>query len=140
MNCEAFSLGLRVITASIPYMKKLGEDEIKGLWFLLDDQIKRDVPDEAWLWAVKIRLTERDANKDQPIHWQVLRHLYRIENGSPNLRWGLKPDLSERISFCCTYEDIDRRAFDMAHHKQQLAELRAQEEGGSNPILDDLSQ
>jgi hypothetical protein len=137
MNCEAFSLGLRVITGSIPYMKKLGEDEIKGLWFLLDDQVKRDVSDEAWLWAVKIRLTERDANKDQPIHWQVLRHLYRIENGSPNIRWGLKPDLSERISLCCTYEDIDRRAFDIGHHQQMLAQAR--DDGPiANPALEGL--
>ena len=139
MNCESFSLGLRVITGSIPYMKKLGEDEIKGLWFLLDDQVKRDVSDEAWLWAVKIRLSEREADKSQPIHWQVLRHLYRIENGSPNIRWGLKPDLSERISLCCTYEDIDRRAFDIGHHQQMLAQSRA-EKSGSNPIINDLLQ
>ena len=137
MNCESFSLGLRVITGSIPYMKKLGEDEIKGLWFLLDDQVKRDVSDEAWLWAVKIRLSEREADKSQPIHWQVLRHLYRIENGSPNIRWGLKPDLSERISLCCTYEDIDRRAFDIGHHQQMLAQLR--DDGPTtNPALDGL--
>ena len=137
MNCEAFSLGLRVITGSIPYMKKLGEDEIKGLWFLLDDQVKRDVSDEAWLWAVKIRLSEREADKSQPIHWQVLRHLYRVENGSPNIRWGLKPDLSERISLCCTYEDIDRRAFDIGHHQQMLAQSR--DDGPTtNPALEDL--
>ena len=121
MKEEAFSLGLRVITASIPYMKKLGEDEIKGLWFLLDDQIKRDVPDEAWLWAVKIRLSERSADKDQPITWQVLRHLYRLENGTPNFRWGLKEDLKERISLCSTYADIDRRAFDIGHDQKMLA-------------------
>ena len=137
MKEEAFSLGLRVITASIPYMKKLGEDEIKGLWFLLDDQIKRDVPDEAWLWAVKIRLSERSADKDQPITWQVLRHLYRLENGTPNIRWGLKEDLKDRISLCCTYEDIDRRAFDIGHHQQMLAQAR--DDGPTtNPALDGL--
>jgi hypothetical protein len=137
MRQASFSLGLRVITASIPYMKKLGEDEIKGLWLLLDDRIKQDVSDEAWLWAVKIRLTERGADKDQPITWQVLRHLYRLENGAPNIRWGLKEDISDRIALCCTYEDIDRRAFDIGHHQQMLAAQR-EEEAGSNPMLEGL--
>ena len=108
MTPEAFSIGLRTLSTATPYMRTLTEDEVKCLWMLLDQSVKETVPDRAWFWAIKIRMSERSQDQELPIHYQVLRHVFRCENGQPNFRWGLKADLAQRIELCSTHAEVER--------------------------------
>ena len=50
-----------------------------------------------WAYAVGRRMNEEEAPKELAIHLQVLRHVYRCENGKPNLNWGLKPEVEQKL-------------------------------------------
>ena len=98
MNIQAFAAGLRALSAALPYQQKVDDDVAKFLWLSLDQQIKDEVTDEMWSYAVGRRLSEEDPPKEMAIHLSVLRHVYRCENGRPNLKWGLKPQMTEIVS------------------------------------------
>jgi hypothetical protein len=89
-------------------MRTITEDELKCLWMLLDETVRDGVTDEQWFWAIKIRMSERSEDQQLPIHYQVLRHLFRLENGQPNFQWGLKADLAERMSLCSTHAEVQK--------------------------------
>lgn len=108
MRSSSFSLGLRTLSTVTPYMRTLTEDEIKCLWMLLDPEVREGVSDEVWFWAIKIRMSEQSKDQELPIHYQVLRHVFRCENGQPNFRWGLKADLEKRMALCSTHSELER--------------------------------
>ena len=94
MNCQSFSAGLRALTVALPYAKKISQDEVDFLWLTLDHKVRTEVTDQMWVTAVKKRLEEENPPRELAIHSQVLRHVYRCENGHPNFSWGLKPDFA----------------------------------------------
>ena len=98
MHIQAFTAGLRALSAALPYAKKIDDDVAKFLWLTLDQQIKDEVTNEMWAYAVGRRIHEEDAPKEMAIHLSALRHVYRCENGRPNLAWGIKPQLMEVMS------------------------------------------
>ena len=98
MNIKAFVAGLKALTGALPYQKKLDDDTAKFIWLTLDQQIKDEVTDEMWAYAVGRRLAEEEPPKEMAIHLSALRHIYRCENGRPNLTWGLKPQLTQIMS------------------------------------------
>jgi hypothetical protein len=89
-------------------MRTLSEDELMCLWALLDPAVRDGVSDDAWFWAIKIRMSERSQDQELPIHYQVLRHVFRCENGQPNFQWGLKADLANRMKLCSTHAEVER--------------------------------
>lgn len=48
-------------------------------------------------YAAAQLLLDPDPPKELPVHLALLRYLYRLENGTPNFRWGLKGDLEQRM-------------------------------------------
>ena len=97
MQAKTFVTGLRALSAILPYSKKIQDDEAQFLWLALDQQVKTQVSDEMWAYAVGRRMNEEEAPKELAIHLQVLRHVYRCENGKPNLNWGLKPEVEQKL-------------------------------------------
>ena len=93
MNIQAFAAGLKALSSALPYGKKIDDDVAKFIWLTLDQQVKDEVSDEMWAYAVGRRLAEEEPPKEMAIHLSALRHVYRCENGRPNLKWGLKPQL-----------------------------------------------
>lgn len=98
MQAKAFITGLRALTVVFPYSKRIDDEIAQFIWLSLDQKIKDDVTDEMWAYAVGRRISEEDAPKDMAIHLSALRHVYRCENGRPNLEWGLKPQLDRIMS------------------------------------------
>lgn len=98
MQAKTFITGLRALSAVLPYAKKIHDDEAQFIWLSLDQRIKDEVTDEMWAYAVGRRLHEEEAPKEMAIHLSALRHVYRCENGRPNLAWGIKPQLMEVMS------------------------------------------
>ena len=98
MDAKVFTLGLRAITSVTQYAKKIDDDSANFIWLTLDQQVKQEVTDEMWVWAVKKTMeTWNNVDHDPPLHIIVLSKLYRECNGMPEFDWGLKPDLNDRM-------------------------------------------
>ena len=98
MKSDTFQRVLRAASALNPYGKKLTDDDLLITWMTLAPRVQQDVTDEMWLFALQQHRMDPAPDKDLPLDMQLLKHLYRCENGSPCLRWGLKADLAERMS------------------------------------------
>ena len=92
MELKSFQLGLRTLTAAIPYGKKLQDDEIAFLFLTLPEKVREQVSDSMWAYAISKALQETNPDKEAPIHIRVLGHLYNRENGRANFKWGLRID------------------------------------------------
>jgi hypothetical protein len=97
MQIQSFALGLRTVSGFLPYAKKLADDEIKFLWLLIPQQVKDDVSDEVWAYACNQRLLDPNPDKDQALHLQLLKYVYRVRDGQPAFDWGFKEDLPQRM-------------------------------------------
>ena len=98
MQIQSFALGLRTVSGFLPYAKKLADDEIKFLWLLIPQQVKDDVSDDVWAYACNQRLLDPNPDKEQALHLQMLKYVYRVRDGQPAFDWGLKEDLRQRMS------------------------------------------
>lgn len=95
MDSKNFKLGLGFLSKTIPYAAKMTDDEIAFGWLSLDQRVKDEVSNDSWIYACNQRAQEQDPPK-YALHLQILRHVYRCENGTPNFNWGLKPEIEDR--------------------------------------------
>ena len=97
MDAKAFKIGLQALSVALPFAKRIHEDEAAFLWMALEQQVKSEVSNQMWAYAVGRRLSEPDPPKEMALHLSALRHVYRCENGMPNLKWGLKPQVAQNL-------------------------------------------
>lgn len=98
LSAQTFSAVLQTATELDPYGKKLSDQTITMAYLTLPEVVKQRVTDEMWVYALKQHRMDPAPDKDLSLDMQLLKHLYRCENGAPCLRWGLKADLAERMS------------------------------------------
>ncbi|MEK0418401.1 MAG: hypothetical protein RI949_2407 [Pseudomonadota bacterium] len=128
MNPTTFTLGLRSLAASLPYGKRLEDDEAKFLWLTLPQTVKETVTDEMWAYAIAQRRMDPAPDKELSIEMQLLRYLYRVRDGMPAFDWGLKLDLPRRMAQGSVFHGSVPPQGDAP----QLAAV------GSNPMLEGL--
>ena len=98
MQAKTFTAGLRAISSITQFAKKIDDDSANFIWLTIDQEVKHEVTDEMWVWAVKrVMETWNNIDHEPPLHIIVLSQLYRECNGMPAFDWGLKPDLNERM-------------------------------------------
>jgi hypothetical protein len=95
MDSKIFTLGLRTISAVMPYAKKLEDDEAQFLWLTLDSRIKTEISNEMWTYAVKNYLEGKVRNDDLPVHMDVLSIFIKQRNCIPHLDWGFRCNAEE---------------------------------------------
>lgn len=95
MDSKIFTLGLRTISAVMPYAKKLEDDEAQFLWLTLDSRIKFEISNEMWTYAVKRYLEVGSRNENLPVHMDVLSIFIKHQNGLPDLSWGFRCNAEE---------------------------------------------
>lgn len=132
MNAKTFGLGLMALSGSLPYGKKLTNEEIQFLWLLLPADVKATVTDEMWAFGCSQRMLDPDPSKDLPLHLQVLSYLFRIRDGQPAFDWGIKPDLEHRMALPSCFHP--HHLTPAAYHQQAL------EPAVTNPLLEGLCQ
>jgi hypothetical protein len=93
-----FVLVLRSLSGVLPYAKSLDAIGAMGYWISFPAQAKAELTPEMLHYAMIQRMLDPEPPKEVPLHMQLLRYLYRLENGHPNFRWGLKEDLPERMA------------------------------------------
>lgn len=96
MDAKVFTLGLRAVTSVTQYAKKIDDDSANFIWLTIDQEVKQEVTDEMWVWAVKQTMELwNNIDHEPPLHIIVLSQLYRQCNGMPEFEWGLKENLSQ---------------------------------------------
>ena len=98
LSAQTFSAVLQTATELDPYGKKLSDQTITMAYLTLPEVVKQRVTDEMWVYALKQHRMDPAPDKDLSLDMQLLKHLYRCENGRPNLAWGIKPQLMEVMS------------------------------------------
>jgi len=90
MDSKIFTLGLRTVSAVMPYAKKLQDDEAQFLWLTLDQRIKDNISNEMWTYAVKNYLESSYRDETLSVHMDILRIFIKQQNGTPCLDWGFR--------------------------------------------------
>ena len=100
MQATAFCAGIRAIHTSLPYAKKMNDDDLMFLWMTLDDNVKRDVTDAMWVYACKqlLETWSPDHPVNQPVHIQAFKFLYRCMNEVPCFDWGMKQEVCTQFN------------------------------------------
>ena len=132
MQIQSFALGLRTVSGFLPYAKKLADDEIKFLWLLIPQQVKDDVSDEVWAYACNQRLLDPNPDKEQALHLQLLKYVYRVRDGQPAFDWGFKEDLPQRMKAGAVFQGPTS----MQGHQ----ELASAQDGSTHQLLQGLIQ
>ena len=110
---ENFRQVLTALTSALPFAKPLGEEAWLLLWLSFPDHAKRHVTPAMWAYAASQRLMDAAPAKEVAIHIQLLRYLYRLENGIPNVEWGLKQDLLARMERAGIFHEDPRSLADL---------------------------
>ena len=98
MKPETYKTVLRAASAFNPYGKKLSDEDLLISWITLCPRVQDEVTDEMWLYALQQHRMDPGPDKELAIDMQLLKHVYRCENGAPNFNWGLKQDLPQRMA------------------------------------------
>lgn len=88
---------LQAVTALLPYGKNLPPLAYVLAYDTMPDEAKQQLTPAMLTYAVGQYLLDPDRPRDCPTHLALLRYVYRLENDWPNFRWGLKPDLPDRM-------------------------------------------
>lgn len=110
LTYESFSQTLEALNSVLPFGKAINPQAWLLLWGTFPDHAKQHVTPAMWTYAAGQRLMDPDPAKELPIHLQLLRYLYRLENGMPNFQWGLKLDLAERMAHLGTFHQPEPRS------------------------------
>jgi hypothetical protein len=109
---ENFRQVLTALTSVLPYAKPLGEEAWLLLWLSFPEHAKLNISPDMWAYAAAQRLMDPNPPKEVAIHLQLLRYIYRLENGMPNLQWGIKHDLYSRMAAPDTFHPEPRSLAD----------------------------
>lgn len=93
-----FARTLQAIVNLLPFAKPLDDTALLLAWRSMPHRAKVELSNDAWTFAASQFLMDPAPPAGIPIHLAMLRYLYRMENGAPNLAWGLKADLPQRMA------------------------------------------
>jgi hypothetical protein len=77
--------------------RELDETALMLAWITFPEKAKHELGTQHLEYAAAQLLLDPEPPKDTPAHLLLLRYVYRLENGQPNLEWGLKADLASRM-------------------------------------------
>jgi len=97
LTYDSFSQTLEALNSVLPFAKAINPQAWLLLWGTFPQHAKDHVTPAMWSYAAGQRLMDPSPQKELAIHIQLLRYIYRLENGMPNFQWGLKLDLWERM-------------------------------------------
>jgi hypothetical protein len=90
------------------------------------------VSDDVWAYACNQRLLDPNPDKEQALHLQLLKYVYRTRDGQPAFDWGFKEDLPQRMSAGAVFQSLTPRQGQQA--------IAAVQDGPTHHLLQGLTQ
>ena len=97
LTFEQFGQVLTGLQQLRPFAKGLDESGLMLAWISFPEEARLKLRQHHLSFAAAQLLLDPEPPKEVPVHLLLLRYLYRLENGAPNVRWGLKADLDSRM-------------------------------------------
>jgi hypothetical protein len=113
LTYDSFSQTLEALNSVLPFAKAINPQAWLLLWGTFPDHAKQHVTPAMWAYAAGQRIMDAAPAKEVAIHIQLLRYLYRLENGIPNIEWGLKQDLLARMERAGIFHEDPRSLADL---------------------------
>lgn len=123
MDATTFTTVLRAISGLLPFGSKLDEAQCLLAWQTIPPQVRDEVSNEMWVYAAGQRKLDPAPLQDLTLDVQLLRYLYRLENGMPNFEWGLKQDLASRMAQPHKFNAQPVSAYDLGEENDQRMKL-----------------
>jgi hypothetical protein len=97
ISSEQFGRVLLGLQRLKQFGRELDESALMLAWLTFPEKAKQELTQDHLAYAAGQLLLDPDPPKETAVHLALLRYVYRLENGQPNLEWGLKADLDSRM-------------------------------------------
>ena len=125
LSAQTFSAVLQTATELDPYGKKLSDQTVTMAYLTLPEKVKERVTDDMLVFALKQHRLDPAPDKELPLDMQLLKHIWKCENGAPCLRWGPKEDLPQRMALPGQFHGQPKSPYelgeDLGNKEPQLA-------------------
>ncbi len=125
ITSDDFTSIINMASEVLPFCKKFSDSAIVFMYATFPAKAREELNPEHLIYACSQRMLDPDPPKEPSLHLALLRYLYRLENGSANIDWGLKPSLQERMQ---RPDVFHRDARTLAELDPAQAQARAAEE------------
>lgn len=95
---RGYTEAVEALAELTPFVRVPGPNALAILWATIPEQVRQELTPAHLAYAVQQYLQDPARPEGLPTHLALLRYLYRLENGLPNFRWGLRQDLAERMA------------------------------------------
>ena len=89
---------LDALAELVPFVRLPSANAMALLWSTIPQQVGDELTPQHLAYAAEQFVQDPGRPTDLPTHLALFRYLYRLENGLPNFRWGLRQDLALRMS------------------------------------------
>lgn len=89
---------LDALAELVPFVRRPSTNAMALLWSTIPQQVGDELTPQHLAYAAEQFVQDPGRPTDLPTHLALFRYLYRLENGLPNFRWGLRQDLALRMS------------------------------------------
>jgi len=113
LDSTLYAKVIKAATQIDPFGKKIDDESIGLMYLTLDDRVKQSVTNEMLIYALKQHRLDPAPDKSLNIEQQILQHIYRCENGAPNIKWGLKQDLQQRMASPDRFHGQPKSAYEL---------------------------
>ena len=125
MDAKTFTTVLRALSGMLPYGSKLDEAQCFITWQTIPPMVRDAVTNEMWIYAAGQRKLDPAPQQDLTLDVQLLRYLYRLENGMPNFAWGLKADLPQRMTASHKFNPQAASAYELGEENDDRLKLES---------------
>ena len=89
---------LDALAELVPFVRRPSANAMALLWSTIPQQVGDELTQQHLAYAAEQFVQDPGRPTDLPTHLALFRYLYRLENGLPNFRWGLRQDLAIRMA------------------------------------------
>ena len=89
---------LDALAELVPFVRRPSTNALALLWSTIPQEVEQELTPRHLTYAAEQFVQDPARPAELPTHLALFRYLYRLENGLPNFRWGLRQDLPQRMA------------------------------------------
>lgn len=89
---------LDALAELVPFVRRPSTNALALLWSSLPAAVVQELTPRHLMYAAEQFVQDPRRREQLPTHLALLRYLYRLEGDLPNVAWGLRQDLPQRMA------------------------------------------